>query len=420
MKLLTRTTGYYMIISVVVFMVSGIIFYQLLDRIFEKQLDDTLTEEKKLIEETINYSDSVPDFRLVFSHMIDVTILNNPLKKNEFIRDTLMYDSESGVFDGFRYLTAENTSIRNKGYIIHIYKPLHESEKLIARIAYAVSGLFLGLMVLLAVFNYFISRRVWIPFHRTVGSLTQYDINRQEPLKFGSSDIEEFNLLNEALGKMSEKIHEDYLNLKEFNANAAHELMTPLAVIKSRLELLIQRENLDSQQMQLISSVFDATTRMSRLIQGLLLISKIENNQYDHQERVDLATVTDGILEHYDEMITHLGLTLTRNYLPGVFADMNPLLAEILMTNLLSNAIRHNLPSGMIDISAAPGTITITNTGHPPETEPGKLFERFRKSSRSPDSVGLGLSIVQKIAGLYRMQLSYTYRDGLHILRIIF
>ena len=407
MKLLTRTSRYSLLISVVVFIISGLIFFRLLHNIFNKQLDETLFEEKLLIEQTINYSDSVPDFRSVFGHMIDITILNTPHEKAEYIRDTLMYDSDLGSFAAFRHLFVENTSIRKKGYTINFYKPLHDSENLIAEIVIVVALVFISLLLLLVWVNYFIARRVWIPFYRTINNLSHYEINQEKPLNLTKTDIYEFNLLNQTLEKMSKKIHQDFINLKEFNENAAHELLTPVAIIKSKLELLIQREDLDEQQLQLISAVFEATTRMSKLNQGLLLISKIENNQFSHTEGINLAQILEKTLEHFEEMIEHRKIVVTKKSFHQVSLNMNRILAEILTTNLISNAIRHNIPSGSIEIVLLTDSLSITNTGQPLKTDPANLFERFRKSENHPDSVGLGLSIVQKIANLYQMKVYY-------------
>jgi signal transduction histidine kinase len=420
MKLLTKTSGSYILISMVVFIISALILFHLLQRIFINQLDETLNEEKLLIEQTINFSDSVPDFRSVFGHMIDITILNNPHKKVGYIRDTLLYESEQGTFASYRHLFVENTSIKNRGYTINIYKPLNESEKLITEIMVSLALVFITLMVLLVFVNYFIARRVWIPFYRILNNLSHYDINNLEPLELTNSNIHEFNLLNQALDKMSKKINRDFINLKEFNENAAHELQTPLAIIKLKLELLVQKENLDENQLQLISSVFEATTRMSKLNQGLLLISKIENNQFSQTELINLKSVIENTLEHFEEMISHRELVVTKNLFTEVNLRINRVLAEILITNLISNAIKHNLSKGSISITLDAASLTIENTGPLLKTDPRNLFERFRKSDSIPDSVGLGLSIVQKIANLYQMKAEYLYSDGLHTLNIYF
>jgi signal transduction histidine kinase len=420
MKLLTRTSLSYILISLMVFIVSGLVFFNLLRNILKHRVDETLNEEKLLIEQTINYSDSVPDFRLVFGHMIDVTILNSPQKKIDHIKDTLMYDSDLGTFASFRHLFAENTSIRHKGYTINIYKPLRDSERLMTEIVISLTLVFLSLLLLLVFVNYFITRRVWIPFYQILNNLTRYEINQATPLELANTDIYEFQLLNQALDKMSKKIRLDYTNLKEFNENAAHELQTPLAIIKSKLELMIQKENLDENQLQLISDVFEAITRMSKLNQGLLLISKIENNQFLAVEEINLIQLLDKIFEHFEEMIDHRHIVVSKNYQHPATLKMNPALAEIFITNLVSNAIRHNINQGRIEIVVQQGSFSIVNTGQAMKIHPNDLFERFRKSESNTDSVGLGLSIVQKIANLYQLKVDYLHQDGLHTLKIYF
>jgi signal transduction histidine kinase len=420
MKLLTRTSLSYSLISLVVFVVSSLMFFHLLNGIFKRQIDENLYEEKLLIEQTINFSDSVPDFRLIFGHMIDVTILNAPQKRTGYIRDTLMYDNDLGTFASFRHLFAENTSFRKKGYTINIYKPLMDSEKLITEIVVSLALVFITLLLLLVLVNYFITRRIWIPFYRTLHILSKYEINQSAPIALAETDIHEFKLLNQVLEKMSMKIRLDYSNLKEFNENAAHELQTPLAIIKSKLELLIQKENLDENQLHLVSAIFEATTRMSKLNQGLLLISKIENNQFHQNEKVNLPLLIDSTLEHFSEMIGHRKITVSKEYQYPVMLDMNPSLGEILITNLVSNAIRHNVTNGRINIRVQEGSLTIANTGQIMKTNPHELFQRFRKSENNPGSVGLGLSIVQKIANACHMKVEYLHVDGWHTLIISF
>jgi signal transduction histidine kinase len=217
---------------------------------------------------------------------------------------------------------------------------------------------------------------------------------------------------------MSEKILKDYQNLKEFNENAAHELQTPLAVIKSKLDLLIQNEQLDKFQLDLIRSVYEATSRMSKLNQGLILISRIQNNQFSESEDIDIQIIVDKTLEHFQEMTDLKYIQVEREYTHPMILQMNRTLAESLFTNLVSNAIRHNHSNGLIKISIRSNVFTISNTGPELNMDPRKLFDRFRKSDSRPESVGLGLSIVQKICIFYQLSLHYKYHQGFHTLVI--
>jgi len=420
MKLLTKTSIYYITFSVIAFLIGGFIFNQVIQKIFYHQIDENLKTEKLLIVEQINYSDSLPDFRTVFGHLIEVTVFNEPKQKFDFIKTTDLFDKESGGLVPHRHLIAEGTSIRNRGYIISIYQPLDTTQNLITAILLAMGLLFLFLMASLILVNYLGSRKVWAPFYQTLNSLNKYDISKDHPLELSSTSTHEFVLLNTALEKMSGKIRRDYFSLKEFNENASHELQTPLAIINSKLELLIQNEKLSEDQMQLIQTVYEATKRISKLNQGLLLISKIENNQFVLTENIDLSKIIDNNLEYFEDLLQMKNIEVSKTLAKNVILQMNKTLAEVLISNLLTNSIRHNVENGRIDIVLDSHHLLISNTGQPFAKRPMELFERFRKSERSADSVGLGLAIVKEIVTLYNMKIDYHVAEAVHSLNITF
>ena len=418
MNLLTRSSINYIFFSIVAFVIGGIIFYHVIKTIFYRQIDENLKTEKLLIEEQIDFSDSLPDFRQVFSHMIEVTIFNSPKKKFEFIKDTMLYDKSRDKLLPVRQLICENTSIQDKGYIISISKPLAETTKMITTIVGALVLLFVFLTGLLIFVNYFISKSIWVPFNKTLENLRNFDISRESPLVLTETRISEFRQLNKTLDRMAKKMRRDYINLKEFNENASHEIQTPLAIIKSKVELLIQGEGLNEEQMGMINSVYDATTRMSRLNQGLLLISKIDNNQFHHTEQVDLQKVMEKTLEHFEEIIDLKKIRILHHFNAPACPQMNPALSEILVSNLVSNSIRHNVEEGEIRITMDSDGFEIANTGHPLTISPDELFRRFRKSDRTTDSVGLGLAIVKKIVQLYQFDIRYEVKENFHRIKV--
>jgi signal transduction histidine kinase len=418
MNLLTRSSINYIFFSVIAFVIGGIIFYNVIKTVFYRQIDENIKTEKLLIEEQIDFSDSLPDFRQVFSHMIEVTVFNSPKKKFEFIKDTMLYDKSRDELIPVRQLICENTSIQDKGYIISISKPLAETKKMIRTIVGALVLLFISLTGMLIFVNYFISKSIWVPFNKTLENLRNFDISQDATLALTDSKISEFRLLNKTLDRMSKKMRRDYINLKEFNENASHEIQTPLAIIKSKLELLIQGEGLNEEQMGMINSVYEAATRMSRLNQGLLLISKIDNNQFHHTEKVDLQKVMEKTLEHFEEIIQLKKIRIVRHISAPCIPMMNPTLSEILISNLVSNSIRHNIEEGEIRITMDQDGFTIANTGQPLTIQPEDLFRRFRKSDRSSDSVGLGLAIVKKIVLLYQFDIDYKVKENVHLLAV--
>jgi signal transduction histidine kinase len=418
MKLLTRSSINYIFFSVVAFVIGGFIFNNVVKSVFYRQIDETLRMEKLLIEEQIDFSDTLPDFRQVFSHMIEVTVFNSPKKKFEFIKDTMLYDKGRNKLLPVRQLICENTSIQDQGYIISISKPLAETTQMIRTIVGALVLLFIFLTGLLISVNYFISKSIWVPFNKTLENLRTFDLSRDAPLLLTQTKISEFRQLNKTLDRMAKKMRRDYINLKEFNENASHEIQTPLAIIKSKLELLIQGEGLTEEQMGLINSVYEASTRMSRLNQGLLLISKIDNNQFHHTEQVNLQKVMEKTLEHFEEITELKKIRILSHFNAPACPMMNPVLSEILISNLVSNSIRHNIEEGEIRITMDAGGFEIANTGLPISIEPEELFRRFRKSERTTDSVGLGLAIVKKIILLYQFDIKYEVKENIHRIKI--
>jgi len=418
MNLLTRSSINYIFFSIVAFGIGGIIFYNVTKSVFYRQIDETLKTEKLLIEEQIDFSDSLPDFRQVFSHMIEVTVFNSPKKKFEFIKDTMLYDKTKDQLLPVRQLICENTSIQDQGYIISISKPLEETTRMIRTIMVTLVLLFVFLIGLLIFVNYFISKSIWVPFNKTLENLRNFDIGTSTSLALTETGIHEFKQLNKTLDRMTKKMRRDFINLKEFNENASHEIQTPLAIIKSKLELLIQGEELNEEQMGLINSVYEAATRMSRLNQGLLLISKIDNNQFHSTEQVNLQKIIEKTLEHFEEITDLKKIRIIHHFTAPFCPLMNPALSEILISNLISNAIRHNIEDGEIRIKMDAHGFEIANTGHLLHIPPDELFSRFRKSDRTTDSVGLGLAIVKKIIFLYQFDIVYEVKENIHIITV--
>jgi signal transduction histidine kinase len=420
MKLLTRTTVYYIVFSLAAFIIGGFVFSHFLFKIFNNEINANLERELKLIEETMEHSDTVPDFRSVYGHFVDIR-KSDSFAGNQIVwHDTVIYDVASGKFRLFRHLFAERYRVKNNVYSISILKSLDEKNIITESIIFAMGILFLTLVVLLAFLNYFVLRGTWIPFYRIISAIDKYDIQSEEPLKLSRTSIREFRLLQSVLEKMSVKIRQDYITLKEFNENASHELQTPLAVIKTKLDLLIQSESLTGEQLRLIQSVYEATNRMARLNQGLLLISRIENNQITKVEEVSINDVVKKTLENLQELIQYRGIRVTTDLQGEKTLKMNRDLAYIMVSNLMSNAVRHNIQKGTLEILLREESLEITNTGKELKSDPSLLFERFRKSDAKGESLGLGLAITKKIAGFYGMNLEYRYHDALHTLVLSF
>jgi signal transduction histidine kinase len=233
--------------------------------------------------------------------------------------------------------------------------------------------------------------------------------NKEIP-KF-ENNIEEFKELNEVVSEMTAKAKRDYKDLKAFTENAAHELLTPIAVINSKLDTLIQTENFSPVQSKLLNDLYGGVSRLNRLNQSLLLLVKIENHLLHEQEQVNLRVMVEEMISEFDEIFIDKQIKLTHT-LEDKEIYANRYLVEILLSNLLRNAIRHNYAGGEIIINLSSDSLRIQNTGDPlPLTE--QVFTRFHKSSGSEGS-GLGLTISKQICENFGFSLQYFYIANYH------
>ena len=400
-------------------MIAGaVLLYFTIRRIVYKQIDNSLITEMEIIQDQIVQTDTIPDFAVSFGHQIEVRLLNDPLSDFKVINDTIVSDTISGENLPFRYLYYEGNTNRNKGYTIRILQTLSEKKELLEDISLYLFFLFLSLFLISILLNYLISRKLWNPFNVTVAKAEKFDIQSDNPIELPETNIKEFQQLNTVFNQMTRKMRNDYLSLKEYNENAAHEIQTPLAIIQSKLEILMQRKELKKESINLIKSINEATRRLFKLNQGLLLISKIENLYFQEEKEVSLKQIIENSIIQYKEIMQLKKITVETEANDPAIVRMNQTLAEVLVSNLISNAVRYNIDGGFIKCCINNGDLTISNSGAPLKTDPELLFRRFHKTSENPQSVGLGLSIVKKIADTYKMKITYTCSGNIHELRL--
>lgn len=416
MKLLNKTSIYYLVFALPVFVVcSGLLYYFISKQIIDG-LDESLSKKKTVIEHKLKSGIS-PDF-LKDDEITFKLLGENTGDFNYHISDTLLYDSMEAEMIPFRtYRTIVNDG--NNNYELSINKSYIETDDLIASILYPVIFLFIALLAGFFLINWFISRKLWLPFYKTLKQLDHYKIDETQ-IEFDSSAIKEFSELNLVLTSMTEKIHNDFICQKQFIENASHEIQTPLAVIKNKIELLIQSKKISEADMQIIQSVYNASNKLSSLNKALLLLSKIENNQFKEVEEIRFNQLIEQILDRFTDIISLKNIHLSKRLDGKIIHKMNPVLADILISNLIQNSIRHNITNGTITIQLLEKSIIISNTGSTSVGNTTELFERFKKSETSTESIGLGLAIVKEICDNYTIEINYTCINTIHTVQLNF
>jgi signal transduction histidine kinase len=420
MKLLTRSTYYFSVFSILVMVAAGISLFLIIRAIVYNQIDDSLLTEKTIIQEQIDKTDLIPDFDGTFGHLIDVRLLDSPTIHSQVISDTEMFDLKTKSYLPFRYIRYSDNTPRDLGYTINIFQVLDEKKKLLDSISLVMFFLFLALLLVSLYVNYLVSKKLWRPFFDAVGEAARFNILVDAPLELPDTTINEFRQLNTVLEKMTNKMRTDYINLKEYNENSSHEIQTPLAIIRSKLDILMQNKNLNKESINLIRSINEATSRLFKLNQGLLLISKIENMQFPEIKELSLAKIVENCLNNYVEIMGLKKITVKTDFKDTAIVRMNETLADIMISNILSNAVRYNLDGGYIDCRIDSSTLTVTNSGIALDIDPEQLFNRFRRGSFQYQSVGLGLSIIKKIADHYNMRISYKCTGTVHEIKLTY
>ena len=417
MKLLEIANRYYLITLVLVFTIGSLGAYYVLKSIINHEFNEKLyAEQAQLVYELRNFENLQRTYYLNIGDVIELEEAPTDPKLSPTLKDTIMYDQYEKKELPFRMLTFSD-QINGKHYIISISKSLLPNLDLIQGVTEIMIGLAIVLMISLGLLNRLIFQKLWSPFHHIITQLQHFKISHPVPLSMEDSDVEEFNQLGNVLEEMISKSIRDYKNLKEYTENTSHEIQTPLAIIKNKAEMLLQ-EPLEEDQLNEVSKIYEAATRLSRLKDGLSLLTKIENNQYVEAQEFCLKEFLETKLQTFEELMEIKNITLETEFIDSQKVMINQDLAHILINNLLSNAIKHNVNNGWIKIKLEKNRLTISNSGNTLIVPPKELFERFKRNTDNRESTGLGLSLIQRICDNNHMTITYNHQNEQHELML--
>lgn len=418
MKLLTAATRASLRASALIFLVGGMVFYGIIRTLINEEIDEELDVDRINMQTWVRQHNRLPgtESKAVFNYMALDSGGTMPIEGHE--RDSTLVDIRTGEAVPYRLLTFP-VRVNGTFFRITLGKPLVEADDLFIAILGA-SALLGGILFLtFNGLNRRLSRRLLQPFHQALTQLEGYQLRRDQPLQLTQTGgIEEFAQLNESINHLTQRALLEYRNVKEFTANASHELQTPLAIMQTQIEVLLQNEQLAAETAQGLNAIQRTVSRLSRLNQTLLLLTKIENGQFRQgSEPVALRPLIDEKLTDLSDWIEHRRLTVATDLQPATLT-IHPVLAEILVANLIGNAIKHNIEGGQLRVSLSAGILQIRNTGQPLTVDPETLFDRFRKVSDAPQSMGLGLSIVREIGHQNGLEVGYIYTQHWHQLTV--
>lgn len=418
MKLLAKYNRINILVTISVLLISSICFYIMIRHVLLNQLDEDLKVEEQEIIDFVKTNNKLPDPSSYEDQQIEfkTTNDNSSLKKFSSVKLNHKTDNEEELYRQYEfYITADG-----KYYKVDVRKSQEETEDLIKMIALVTLGIVVLLLLILFLINRFLLSRLWKPFNNTLAQLKQFNLSAKNNLQLEHTSTTEFTELNKTVLVMTGRVKQDYEALKNFTDNASHEMQTPLAIINSKLDVLIQDETLNEFQMQQLQGVYDALDRLSNLNQSLLLLTKIENSRFIEQENIAVDDLIKEKLIEFEELNADMKLKITADIKP-VNISGNKKLVDILISNLLSNAIRYNVAGGSVFIKLTGSRLSISNNSFLPALDENKVFERFyRHADTKQDGNGLGLSIVKQICTIAGYNINYFYADDRHEFSIDF
>ena len=308
-KLLNKSLKSFTIYALIVLAASVPAYYYLVDSIWLRELDE---HNEIVAERTEN---ELNQLALTETELNQSIVLWNKIQPGTNLQRTSLdktrKDSTYTVLrknpyvahkanDRFRGLSRV-IDINGEAYLLTVETNVEETEETVVAIAILTFFFFVILVVGFLILNRRLSVKLWQPFKYTLTRLKAFNLNSQTSIKFEKSNILEFQELNEALNKLIEHTITVYKSQKEFTENASHELQTPLAIIKNKLDILLQKQDLTDRQYQIIEDINKALTRVSRINKNLLLLAKIENHQFDESEAINLSELTEECLLQLQE-----------------------------------------------------------------------------------------------------------------------
>lgn len=419
MKLLNKSILHLMgYLLLIVSFWSVIFYFNMLDEI-KDSVDEELENYKR---------------QIVFKAEKDPTILQqktfdegffsvNPISKKEALNfkdtyeDTEIYaqdaDDEAPELEPVRILT---TVFEQNGnfYELKIFNNMVEEDDLVKELLWDAAGLYALLIFSILILNNLVLQRLWKPFYELLHELKNYRLGISKSFPKVETKTKEFSDLQDAVTTLLQYSEKSYEQQKEFIGNASHELQTPLAIAINKLELLIEKENFTENQAEKIAEIMEIIERLVRLNKSLLLLTKIENKQFFDNQEIKMNHIVQKNIADLQDIaeFKQVEIHFIENNEFSVNADVA--LMNIVVSNLLRNAIFHNVKDGKVEVIIDTNKLSILNTGSENSLNQDKIFTRFQKSEEHQSGSGLGLAIVKAIAELYDFSVSYDFKNGMH------
>lgn len=421
MKLKHVVVGRVSLVMVFVMSLWAVLFYMALMEEANDEVDDTLQSCSEVImlkwlsgkEMPLQSNESVNHYYLRevpadYAQQVPAMIF----------RDEELFMAERVESEPARSLTSIFQTADGKYWQLKVIIPTFEKEDFRQAIVNWMLCLYILMMIVLVSIIIWKYNKHMRPLYKVLHWLEAYQVGRKNPPLDNPTKVEEFIQLNETAQAFVQRSEAVFEQQKVFIGNVSHEMQTPLAISLNRLEMLMDDDALTERQLAELIKTHQTLTHLTRLNKSLLLLFKIDNNQFIEETSVSFRQLVEKYLEDYKEVYTHKHIQVTCQVVSDFTVQMNDMLANMLITNLLKNAFVHNVESGILHIDIQKESFSIQNSGVSAPLDSVKIFQRFYQQQKNEGNTGLGLAIADAVCKHSALALEYIYHTGVHEFRI--
>ena len=422
MKLLSYTYRKLALLLFLLMAVWGVLFYYaIIDEVVD-ETDDTLENYGEILMESALHDPSILETEGSLMSFYKFTPISEEEGRHyrQVFYDATVYIELEDEDEPVRVMCTAFRMPDGQYYELKLMISILERDDMVEAMLWYLGALFLLFLICTSIGIQLVLKGVFRPLHRLLDWLHCIQPGKEVPPLDNPTKIREFRQLSDAALDMGNRSYKAYEEQKQFIENASHELQTPLAIVRGKVELLAESEGMTEQQMEQLDEIYATLGRAVKLNKSLLLLSRIENGQYTEMEDVSVDEILDELLPDLMDIYEHKQVRLIRKREEQPFIiRCNHSLAQILVSNLVKNSLLHNREGGELQVFTTPASLVIRITGDAP-LDGEKLFRRFYHGmDGKKDSTGLGLAIARSIALSSSLKLTYEWQDGMHTFRLV-
>lgn len=421
MKLIYHTIFRLSLVLTAILTIWAIFFYITMIDEINDEVDDALEDYSETIIIRALAGEELPSGHIGSNNQYYLTEVSQEYAKSQSdiqYKDSMVYIIEKGETEPARILTTIFRDGQGKYHQLTVSTPSIEKEDLKKSIQLWIIFLYVALLLCIILVSIWVFYRNMRPLYILLHWMDEYQTGKNNTPLRNNTKITEFQKLNDAVVRYTERTEQIFEQQKQFIGNASHEIQTPLAICRNRLEMLMEDDSLSEKQLEELIKTHQTLEYITKLNKSLLLLTKIDNKQFSDTKNLELNTHLKQYIEDYKEVYQYKNIQVNIEETGHFYINMNESLSTVLLTNLLKNAFVHNIDEGIIQIIITTDSIIFKNTGikHPLDRE--HIFERFYQGNKKEGSTGLGLAIVDSICQLQHLKLQYSFEEEKHCFKI--